>query len=54
MEEFEHSCHSWNRKWRIELSSMFGIGNGEVRAKFEVWNRKLKSSSKVSTFEIGN
>ena len=38
----------------FELSSRLGIGNGEVRAKFEVWNRKLRSSIQVSTLEIGN
>ena len=36
-----------------EPSSSLGIGNGEVRAKFVDWNRKLKSSSKVRGLESG-
>ena len=38
----------------FELSSKLGIGNGEVRAKFERWNRKWWSSSQSPTLEIGN
>ena len=33
---------------------MLGIGNEGVREKFEVWNRKWRSSSQVPTREIGN
>ena len=54
MYEFEPSSYAWNRKWKnlsqvrglesemeeFEQSLSLGIGNGGVRAKFEVWNRK--------------
>ena len=57
MEEFDPSSEPWNREWKssrqvrsLELgmdefdqSSRLGIGNGGVRAKFEVWFRKWKS-----------
>ena len=38
----------------FEPSSTLVIGNGGVRAKFEAWNRKWRSSSRVPTLEIGN
>ena len=38
----------------FEPCSRFGIGIGEVRAKFEGWYRKRRSLSKVPTFGIGN
>ena len=38
----------------FELSSRLGIGNGGVRAKFEAWNRKWRSLSKVPSLGIGN
>ena len=38
----------------FEPSSRLGIGNGGVRAKFEAWNRKWRSLSKVPSHEIGN
>ena len=39
----------------FEPSSMLGIGNGGVRAKFEACNRKWRSSSKVRVkFEAWN
>ena len=31
----------------FELSSRLGIGNGEVRAKFELWNRKWRVRVRV-------
>ena len=68
MEKFDHS--SWlgivnlgdRAKLRIlelemedfELNSRLGIRNGEVRAKFDVRNRKWRSSSQVPPLEIGN
>ena len=33
---------------------MLGIGNGGVRAQFDVWNRKLRRSSHVPILGIGN
>ena len=33
----------------FEPSSTLGIVNGGVRAKFEAWNRKWRSSSQVPT-----
>ena len=38
----------------LEPSSIVRIGNGGVRAKFEVWNRKWRSSSQVLTLGIVN
>ena len=38
----------------FEQRSKLGIGNGGVRAKFEVWNRKLRSSSQLLMLGIGN
>ena len=38
----------------LEPSSMLIIGNGGVRAKFEAWNRKWRSSRPVPTLGIGN
>ena len=35
----------------FEPSSMLGIGNGRVRVKFEAWNRKWRSLSKVRSLE---
>ena len=35
----------------FEPSSMLGIGNGGVQAKFEAWNREWKSSSQVRGLE---
>ena len=35
----------------FEQSSRLGIVNGEVRAKFCVWNREWRSSSKVRCLE---
>ena len=35
----------------FEQSSKLVIGNGGVRAKFEAWNRKCRSSSKVPGLE---
>ena len=32
---------------------MLGIRNGRVRAKFDAWNRKLRSSSLVRGLESG-
>ena len=34
--------------------SKLGIGNGGVPDKFDVWNRKWRSSSQVPTLGIGN
>ena len=36
----------------FEPSLMLGIGKGEVRAKFEAWNLKWRSSIQVPTLEI--
>ena len=38
----------------FEPRSKLGTGNGGVRAKFEVWNRKWRSSSQVPNLVIGN
>ena len=38
----------------FEPSSKLGIGNGGVRAKFDVWNRKWWSSSQVPMLGIEN
>ena len=35
----------------FESNSQLGIGNGIVRAKFKVWNRVWRSSSKVRVLE---
>ena len=35
----------------FEASSMFGIGNGGVRTKFEAWNRKWRSTAKFRNLE---
>ena len=58
MEVFQPSSDVWNRELKssiqvrclesgmeeFEPSSMLGIGNGKVRAKFEAWNREWRSS----------
>ena len=38
----------------FERSSKLGIENEGVLAKFEDWNRKWRSSSKVATLRIGD
>ena len=38
----------------FEPSSRLVIWIGEVRAKFDAWNRKWRSSSQVPTLGIGN
>ena len=38
----------------FEESSKLGIGNGGVRGKFEFWNRKWRSLSKIPMLGIGN
>ena len=35
----------------FEQSSMLGIGNGGLRAKFDAWNRERRSSSQVRCLE---
>ena len=68
MEEFESNSDAWNWEWKslrqvrsfesemeeFAPSSRLGIGNGGVRAKFEAWNRKWRSSSQVPTLGIEN
>ena len=38
----------------FEQRSKLGIGNGGVPDKFDVWNRKWRSSSQVPKLGIGN
>ena len=38
----------------FETSSRLGFGNGGVRAKFEDWNPKWRSSIQIITLGIGN